>query len=531
MTSLNGVAAETACQLGGWWATCLRTLSGVAVLTGIVPASHAGLTGTPVPPNVVVWGDGQCGLWDVPIDAFPIVQLSAGINHIVALRADGAVFGWGCHPGPPDGLEGAVQVAAGGHGHSAAVLSNGALVMWGDNSDGQCDVPPDLGAISRVSCGAAHTAVLLPDGTVRAWGNNGLGQCDVPEGLASVVAIQAGGRHTLALRSDGTVVCWGFACAVPAGLDDVVAIDSGYDSALAIRSDGSVLCVAGGGAVCEVPRQLPTSIAVAAAVEGSAAVDSDGKVRVWGSVSPELHPPPNLRPAAAITAGWGVFAIVEPADCNDNGQDDTLEILSGLAPDCNGNWIPDACESLYRRRARASTPFGADTPHILELHSPPASEGAVEVMLTVVANLEGRERSVVASIDGQPFGSAFATSGGGCESESQHAVLHIDQALFNAAAADGLITITLEASDQVTPSECTLTWAELAIAYPIEAQAPSCDCPADLTGDLTVDGSDLAVILAEWGSGVPGTPSDFDNNGVVDGADLTVLLGSWGPCQ
>ncbi len=32
------------------------------------------------------------------------------------------------------------------------------------------------------------------------------------------------------------------------------------------------------------------------------------------------------------------------ADCNSNGQDDTEEILEGLADDCNGNWIPDECE-------------------------------------------------------------------------------------------------------------------------------------------------------------------------------------------
>lgn len=52
-------------------------------------------------------------------------------------------------------------------------------------------------------------------------------------------------------------------------------------------------------------------------------------------------------------------------------------------------------------------------------------------------------------------------------------------------------------------------------------------CPADITGDGTVNGADLAEILARWGQ--PGT-GDFDEDGGVDGGDLTVVLGAWGPC-
>ncbi|MBL9119989.1 MAG: hypothetical protein JNL80_08760 [Phycisphaerae bacterium] len=52
-------------------------------------------------------------------------------------------------------------------------------------------------------------------------------------------------------------------------------------------------------------------------------------------------------------------------------------------------------------------------------------------------------------------------------------------------------------------------------------------CPADLTGDGTVDGADLAVFLGNWGqSGI----GDFDESGTIDGADLAVLLGAWGGC-
>jgi len=52
------------------------------------------------------------------------------------------------------------------------------------------------------------------------------------------------------------------------------------------------------------------------------------------------------------------------------------------------------------------------------------------------------------------------------------------------------------------------------------------DPVGDLNGDGTVNGADLAIMLADWGDA--GVPADLDGNGVVDGADLSILLGNWG---
>jgi hypothetical protein len=52
-------------------------------------------------------------------------------------------------------------------------------------------------------------------------------------------------------------------------------------------------------------------------------------------------------------------------------------------------------------------------------------------------------------------------------------------------------------------------------------------CPADLDGDGSVNGADLAALLATWG--LPGV-ADLDGSGAVDGADLATLLASWGAC-
>lgn len=48
---------------------------------------------------------------------------------------------------------------------------------------------------------------------------------------------------------------------------------------------------------------------------------------------------------------------------------------------------------------------------------------------------------------------------------------------------------------------------------------------ADLSGDGRVDGIDLAVLLAAWGTA--GHPADIDGDGIVDGSDLSVLLARW----
>jgi len=53
-------------------------------------------------------------------------------------------------------------------------------------------------------------------------------------------------------------------------------------------------------------------------------------------------------------------------------------------------------------------------------------------------------------------------------------------------------------------------------------------CPGDLTGNLIVDGADLASMLVAWNSADP--VADLNGDGVVNGADLAQLLTSWGSC-
>lgn len=49
--------------------------------------------------------------------------------------------------------------------------------------------------------------------------------------------------------------------------------------------------------------------------------------------------------------------------------------------------------------------------------------------------------------------------------------------------------------------------------------------PADLNGDGSVDGSDLAILLNQWGGS---GNADLDGDGSVGGGDLAILLNAWG---
>lgn len=56
-----------------------------------------------------------------------------------------------------------------------------------------------------------------------------------------------------------------------------------------------------------------------------------------------------------------------------------------------------------------------------------------------------------------------------------------------------------------------------------------CACIADLDGDGLVGATDLAALLASWGS-CTRCPPDLDADGEVAASDLAALLASWGLC-
>jgi len=57
------------------------------------------------------------------------------------------------------------------------------------------------------------------------------------------------------------------------------------------------------------------------------------------------------------------------------------------------------------------------------------------------------------------------------------------------------------------------------------------NCLADISGNGSVDGVDLAAVLGAWGSPAGGkSGADIDGDGIVNGSDLAYVLSGWGPC-
>jgi len=185
-----------------------------------------------------------------------------------------------------------------GYGYICAILDNGSVSCWGQNSYGQLgdgtggdgtnyhrNTPAQTSSLGTnrtavaISSGSAHTCAILDDGTVSCWGWNYFGQLgdgtagdvdtykqNTPSQTSSLganrtaVAISSGSQHTCAILDDGTVSCWGSnsAGSLGDGTDTdryaptqtsslgtgrtAVAISSGPYHTCAILDDGTVSC-------------------------------------------------------------------------------------------------------------------------------------------------------------------------------------------------------------------------------------------------------------------------------------------------
>jgi alpha-tubulin suppressor-like RCC1 family protein len=174
-------------------------------------------------------------------EEFSVALLSNGTVMTWGYNGDGQL-GNGTYtnsdvPVPVSGLTGVTAVSAGGQ-HALALMSNGTASAWGENGSGQLgdgsetsgssNVPVavvDLTGAVAVAAGYQHSMALLSSGAIMVWGDNGFNQLgqpngfpggisssDVPipvSGVGTAAAIAAGGLFSLALLTNGTVMAWG----------------------------------------------------------------------------------------------------------------------------------------------------------------------------------------------------------------------------------------------------------------------------------------------------------------------------------
>ncbi len=178
------------------------------------------------------------------------VAIAAGEKHSLALKSDGTILAWGSDefgqlgdnapagttsvtPVPVQNATNIVAIAA-GRSFSLALKSDGTLVAWGANFNGELGdgsstdrttpvavVGTNSNNIVVIAAGLNHSVALRKDGTVLTWGSDEFGQLGdgaalddkttpvIISGASNIVAIAAGGLHTLALKSDGIMQSWG----------------------------------------------------------------------------------------------------------------------------------------------------------------------------------------------------------------------------------------------------------------------------------------------------------------------------------
>jgi alpha-tubulin suppressor-like RCC1 family protein len=181
-----------------------------------------------------------------------------------------------------------------------ALKSDGTVIAWGRNDEGQATVPSGLSNVVDVASGEYHNLALKADGTVTGWGWNGVGQTTIPAGLSNVVAIAASGLHSLALIADGTVTGWGWnevGQTDVGGLSNVVALAGGLEHNLALKSDEAVVgwgsnkawansecqflghpgCIREPSGQIDIPPGLSNVVAIAAGNFHSLALKTDGR--------------------------------------------------------------------------------------------------------------------------------------------------------------------------------------------------------------------------------------------------------------
>ncbi|MBP7951395.1 MAG: hypothetical protein KA004_17260 [Verrucomicrobiales bacterium] len=295
---------------GAIWAS-----GGFTRLGSVASSNSVKLTESAVLPEVIGWGAAWNPLVIPPTTLRGVKFLSRGLAHGLAVLEDGSISCWGQNSSgqatPPPGMPAAVAVA-GGAGHSVALHENGTLTVWGDLEDGVFDVPPGLDNVVQVASGLEFMAALRKDGTVLCWGGNARRELDVPPALSDVIRISCGAYHTLALKADGTVVSWGVptsgALFTPGNLPRITDISAGISGCGALSETGDVqVWGANLDGQLSVPEDLPPVETIHGMTNGFLARLPDGTLRGWGRNNEnQLIPPGFLDSAgAAHVAGFG----------------------------------------------------------------------------------------------------------------------------------------------------------------------------------------------------------------------------------
>lgn len=258
--------------------------------------------------SVIAWGDSAASLRTIPAGLGRVVDVAAGPNHSVALRADGSLVTWGYWSGTQT-VSDAVAIAA-GYDFTLALRSDGTVATLNTSSTMR-GVAASLRDVVAIAAGRNHAVALRSDGTVVTWSDFADALQPAPGGLAEVVAIAAGGSSSYALKADGTVVGWGSSTATPpAALAGVKSIAAGANRVVALKTGGTTVAWSEGKAASSL---LNDESILAVGDAGFYAVAPSGNVTAWNGSSAATLPPASLTGVYRLAAGVSHVLAVRDA--------------------------------------------------------------------------------------------------------------------------------------------------------------------------------------------------------------------------
>ena len=338
---LQKLAATTTALL----ATCLTWGVGTSLWAANPPA----------PGTVVVWAEFSTTTRQVPPDLTNVVAIATGIEHCVALKADGTVVDWGSY---------------------RVVTANG---------DVGVSRPADVTGVIAIAAGKSHTLVLKSNGTVVAWGLNNDGECNVPAGLTGVVAIAGGFGHSVALKSDGTVVGWGVKAnpILFSQLNSITKIAAREYGVLALKSDGTLIECDTTFNTINILTNFVSVQKITAQLGGYAVLSTDGTVAfaAWTALDTNLYSLKGVTSIdiganhiLALTSAGNIFAFGQP---NGGNQEIPASLTNNVV-----------AISSYERSCMAlvGNPIVTQAPQIVQAPANQTNQAGSTAVLTVSAS-------------------------------------------------------------------------------------------------------------------------------------------------